>query len=730
MLDHMEEIYGYIENIVFTEEEKGFTVARLKEPKKKELICIVGYMPSVQPGESIRCKGEWKIHPEYGQQFEVKSFELQAPTDLVGIQKYLESGMIKGIGPIYAERIVHRFGLNTLDIIDKSPERLLEISGIGEKRIEKIKTCWHEQQSIREVMIFLRGHGVSPSYAQKIFKKYGDKSVEKVRSNPFQLAKEIHGIGFKSADAIAQGLGISPDSPSRIDAGIEYTLWELSNDGHVCYPLKDLVPEIEAILQVPKEAIEKRIQILVERQEIVKDGDKVWVRALFLTEIGIARELSRLAQAPCRIRPVHIDKAIDWVQNKLQIELAPEQKIAVGLGVKEKTLIVTGGPGTGKSTITKAILSITEKITSRILLAAPTGRAAKRMSEITGKKAFTIHSLLEIDFATGKFKRNRDNPLVCDLIIVDEASMIDTQLMNHLLKAIPAETRVIFIGDVDQLPSVGPGNVLKDLIHSERLPVIQLKKIFRQAAGSLIITNAHRINQGEFPDLSYHPRADFQFIESENPDEVVKTIVDLVTNRLPKTYRFHRFDDIQVLSPMKRGLIGSENLNAILQQHLNPSPTPLFRMGRCFHVGDKVMQIRNNYEKEVYNGDVGKITEIDLTEQTMKVGFEGKIVSYDFIEIDELILAYAVSIHKYQGSECPCVIIPVHTSHFKMLFRNLLYTGLTRGKKRVVFVGTKKALAIAIRNEEVLKRHTGLKEALSQFLRPKISVIEPSLSFL
>jgi exodeoxyribonuclease V alpha subunit len=402
------------------------------------------------------------------------------------------------------------------------------------------------------------------------------------------------------------------------------------------------------------------------------------------------------------------------VQQRLKIELAEEQKVAVGQGVKEKLLIITGGPGTGKSTITKAILSIIEKITTRIILAAPTGRAAKRMSEITGKKAFTIHSLLEIDFKTGKFKRNRDNPLVCELIIVDEASMIDTQLMNHLLKAIPSDARVIFIGDVDQLPSVGPGNVLKDLIQSERIPVIKLKKIFRQAAGSLIVTNAHRINQGEFPDISYNPKADFQFIEAENPEDVLKIILDLVANRLPKSHRFHRFDDIQVLSPMKRGLIGSENLNTVLQQQLNPSPTPLFRLGRCFHVGDKVMQIRNNYEKEVYNGDIGKIIEIDLVEQTMKVAFEGKIMPYDFIEIDELILAYAVSIHKYQGSECPCVIIPIHTTHFRLLFRNLLYTGLTRGKKRVVFVGTKKALAIAIRNEEVLKRHTGLKMALCQ----------------
>ena len=514
-------------------------------------------------------------------------------------------------------------------------------------------------------MVFLRGHGVSPSYAQKIFKNYGDKSIEKVRANPFQLAKEIHGIGFKTADSIAQGLGIPLESASRIDAGIEHTLWELSNEGHVCYPMEELIPEVEAILQVSKEAIEKRVQALIDKQDLVKDGEKVWVRPLYLTEVGIARELARLQQSVSRVRSVDVEKAIEWAQKQLKIELAPEQKIAVGQGVKEKLLIVTGGPGTGKSTITKAILAISEKITQRILLAAPTGRAAKRMNEITGRKASTIHSLLEFDFKTGKFKRNKDNPLSCELFIIDEASMIDTQLMNHLLKAIPTDARIIFIGDIDQLPSVGPGNVLKDLIQSERIAVIQLKKIFRQAAGSLIITNAHRINQGEFPDISYHPQGDFQFIEAENPEDVVKIVVDLVVNRLPKSHRFHRFDDIQVLSPMKRGLMGSENLNTVLQQQLNPSPTPLLRFGRCFHVGDKVMQIRNNYEKEVYNGDVGKIIEIDLTDQTMKVGFEGKVVGYDFIEIDELILAYAVSIHKFQGSECPCAIIPVHTSHFQ-----------------------------------------------------------------
>lgn len=712
----MEEICGFIESIVFTEQEKGFTVARLKEPKKKELTCIVGLMPSIQPGETIRCKGFWKHHSEYGQQFEVKAFDLEAPSDLLGIKKYLESGMIKGIGAVYAERIVNAFGLETLDVIDNAPDRLNEVSGIGEKRVEQIKKCWKDQHSIRKVMIFLRGHGASPAFAQKIYKTYGDASIEKVRSNPFQLAKEIHGIGFKTADAIAKGIGIPHDSCARIDSGIEYTLWELSNDGHVCYPQQNLMPQVSSILEVAEEKVKERIEFLVKNDALIKENEKIWVKPLFFAEIGIARELARLMHSPCRIRPILEDKAIEWVEKKLHIELAAEQKKAIALGVKEKVLIVTGGPGTGKSTITKALLAITEKITERILLAAPTGKAAKRMSEITHKKAFTIHCLLEMDFTKGTFKRNKNNPLSCNLLIIDEASMIDTQLMNHLLKAIPNDARIIFIGDVDQLPSVGPGTVLKDLIRSEHIPLIRLKKIFRQAAGSRIITNAHKINEGVFPDLSSRSFSDFQFIETKEPEEILKCIVNLVKNELSKSHRFHRFDDIQILSPMKRGIIGTENLNVILQQHLNPSSQPLHRMGRSFHKGDKVMQIRNNYEKEVFNGDVGKIIEIDISENILKVAFDGKIVSYDFMEMDELILAYAVSIHKFQGSECPCVIIPIHTSHFKMLYRNLLYTGLTRGKKRVIFIGTKQAIALGIKNEEALKRHTGLKETLIKFL--------------
>ena len=712
-----EELFGYIEHIVFSAQDTGFTVAKLKEPRRVELTNIVGILPAVQPGETLRCKGVWKHHPKFGRQFDVKSFESQSPTDLLGIQKYLASGMIKGIGPSAAEAIVDTFGLDTLTVIDETPQRLTEVKGIGKKRVELIQQRWEEQRSVRQVMIFLRGHGVSPASAQKIYKTYGDESIEKVKNNPYALAKEIWGIGFKSADQIAKGLGIPETSPIRVDAGIEHVLWELSTEGNVCYPREAFVIEAETILNVPQDLIQARIDALISESTIVTNDGYLWVKPLYLTEVGIAREIARLFLSERSLRDVNDIKAIEWVEEELRLHLAPEQKEAVISGVIDKLLIVTGGPGTGKSTITRAILTITEKITNKILLAAPTGRAAKRLSQITGKYASTIHSLLEMNFQGGGFKRNRDNPLTADLIIVDEASMIDTQLMYHLLKAIPTTARLIFIGDIDQLPSVGPGTVLKDLITSQTLPITRLKQIFRQARGSRIVTNAHRINQGEFPDISERPKSDFHFIEKETPDEILAEIIDLVTFRVPRSHHFHKFDEIQVLTPMKRGIIGTENLNQALQNALNPSPNALTRMGRSFRVSDKVMQIRNNYQKKVFNGDVGRITEIDSTEQMMKVSFEGKIVDYEFSELDELMLAYAVSIHKYQGSECPCIILPIHISHFKLLNRNLLYTGITRGKSLVVLIGTKRATAIATKNEEAKQRHTGLRSALEAALK-------------
>ncbi len=704
----MEEIFGYVETVVFAGE--SFTVARLKEPRKLELTCIVGALPTLQPGETVRCLGEWKHHAQYGRQFEVKEFESKEPSDLVGIQKYLESGLIKGIGPAYAERIVNHFGIDTLKVIDATPGRLAEVEGIGPKRIETIQTCWQQQKAIREVMIFLQSYGVTPAYAQKIYKTYGEESIEKVKEDPFALARDIGGIGFKIADQIAQKIGIPLSSGTRVRAGIEHMLWELANEGHTCFPESELALQTAQMLQLSEELILQNIETSVGDGVLIRDRGLIWNKPFHHAETGIARELSRLREASCGLRPVQIEKALIWVEEKLRLKFAPEQQRAIHQSIQEKIHIITGGPGTGKSTITRAILKISEKLTDQILMAAPTGRAAKRMTEITGKKASTIHSLLEMDFQNGGFKRNKENPLKCDLLIIDEASMIDTLLFYHLLKAIPSTARLILIGDIDQLPSVGAGNVLKDLIRSETVGVTRLTQIYRQAAHSKIVTNAHLINKGEFPEMM--GGSDFKFIELESQEEILASIVELITTKIPNYYHMNRFNDIQVLAPMKRGLIGTENLNVVLQKALNPSPTPLSRMGRTFHTGDKVMQIRNDYEKLVFNGDVGRIIAIDLPGQTLTIGFEDKRVDYTFSEIDDLVLAYAVSIHKYQGSECPCVIIPIHMSHFKMLHRNLLYTGITRGKKLVILIGTKQAIGMAVRNDEVKNRHTGLKEAL------------------
>ncbi len=705
---------GTVTHIVFTVSDTGFTVARLSAEnpqKEEEEVIIVGTMPSLQPGEYLSCLGSWKKHAQHGKQFEVASFESTEPSSLIGIQKYLESGMIQGIGPAYAERIIKKFGLSTLTVIDEEPERLSEIAGLGAKRITKILACWKEQKSIRDVMVFLRGHQVSCAYAHKIYKLYKEKSIEKVKENPYFLSKEISGIGFKTADKIAESLNIAKDSPLRLDAGIEHIFRELAGNGHTCYPHQEFLVLATSILFVQESQIEERLQFLIKERVVFKENDFLWVYLFYFGEVTIAREIQRLIETPSLLRSVDLPKALEWVQEKLQITLAREQAEAVAEGLKQKSLIITGGPGTGKSTITKAILRISEKITNKILLAAPTGRAAKRMSEITHKKAFTIHCLLEMDFATKKFKKNRENPLSCDLLIIDEASMIDTLLMADLLKAVPTTCRVIFIGDVDQLPSVGAGNVLRDFIESGTISTCVLKRIFRQAAHSKIIVNAHRVNQGVFPDIEPSPGSDFHFLAKETPEEVLQELLDQVQFKLLKEKNISP-KKAQILSPMKKGIIGTENLNAVLQKALNPSPKPLIRLGRTFHLLDKVMQMKNNYQKEIYNGDIGIITSIDWEEEQLLVSFDEQAVVYEFHELDELVLAYAVSIHKYQGSECDCVLIPVHTTHFKMLNKNLLYTGITRGKKQVLLVGTKKALLIAVKNAQAAGRYTGLKNRL------------------
>lgn len=715
----MEQIFGTVERITYQNPENGFTVAKLHLPRQKELTTIVGKLPTLNPGEKISCTGNWKQNSSHGLQFEVENCKIEAPSDIVGIQKYLASGMIKGIGPAYAKKIVEAFGIKTLEVIEKSPESLFKVEGLGQKRIDRIATCWQEQKSVRAIMIFLQKYDITPYYAHKIFKAYGQDAISRIEENPFDLARDISGIGFKMADAIAEKMGYDKQGKKRIASGIEYVLHELSTEGHVCYPVALFLKKSQEMLQVEEKLIEETIASLEQEGRIIldvidNDEKGLWLKRLYLSEVGIAREIKRLFNHPSPLRIVDGEKALKWVEETLRIELATNQQEAVKRSLVEKLHIITGGPGTGKSTITKAILAITAKLTGKIILAAPTGRAAKRMSEITKRGAQTIHSLLQYDFKAGGFRRNRENPLDCDLIIIDESSMIDTSLMYHLLKAIPSHARVLFVGDIHQLPSVGPGNVLKEMIESQELPVTTLNKIFRQAQGSKIITNAHRINEGRLPDLRGEEKGDFFFVEATEPDDVLKTICDLASRRLPKGYGLDPIEEIQILSPMKKGIMGTHNLNAALQQILNPQKESHMHLGMRFSLGDKVMQIRNNYNKEVFNGDIGRVVAMDYEEEEMIISFDGKEVVYTFQELDEVTLAYATSIHKYQGSECKCVVIPIHTSHYVMLHRNLLYTGVTRGKKLVVLVGTVKAVAMAVANDDVKKRYTGLKQALTR----------------
>ncbi|MFT4758337.1 MAG: exodeoxyribonuclease V alpha subunit [Saprospiraceae bacterium] len=718
----MDEIHGHIERITFQNAENGWTIARLQEPKKKDVTTIVGTMTSVQIGETLRCWGIWKNDTNFGFQFQVKDYKVEQPSTVYGIQKYLASGMIKGVGKEFAKRIVKQYGVETLNVINDTPDVLMDIDGIGAKRLERIKTCWQEQKSIREVMVFMQSHDISPTYAQKVFKQYGDASIEVIQKNPYQLAKDIWGIGFKTADDAAQKLGIAKDSEIRIDAGVEWVLNELAGNGHTCFPIDKFLEKAHEILDVDAKLIDDRLEI-IEKEERIVTGVLtienqlmacIWLKVFHVCERGIGIELQRLEKEKSPLQEIDLDKSIESAEQELYIQLAKNQKLAVKNSLAEKVHIITGGPGTGKSTITKVILKIAKPLTENILLAAPTGRAAKRMAEITGMEAKTIHSLLKFDFNINGFKHNRDNPLDCELIIVDEASMIDTVLMYSLLKAIPSESKIIFVGDTDQLPSVGAGNVLKDMIESKTLPTTQLTEIFRQAKDSQIIINAHRINAGVFPEVTNAKNSDFFFVNEEDTEKMTETIVGLVQKRLPKAYGFDAINDIQVLSPMNRGIIGNRNLNEILQKKLNPSYQPLVKAGRTFHEKDKVMQIRNNYDKDVFNGDVGRIRKIDTFDQEVTVNFDGRDVIYDFPDLDQLVLAYSVSVHKYQGSECPCIILPVHQSHYNMLFRNLIYTGITRGKKMVVVIGTMKALAMAVNNNRVAKRFTGLREVLGK----------------
>lgn len=719
----METIYGYLERITFHNEENNFVVARLKEKGKKDLTTVVGNLAGINPGESLKLSGRWVHNSKYGRQFLVERFETVVPATVNGIEKYLGSGLIKGIGPVMAKRIVKMFGLNTLEVIENNPEELSRVDGIGDKRIAMITKAWEEQKEIKEIMVFLQGHGVSAAYSAKIFKKYGSDSIKVVKENPYRMAADIHGIGFITADRIAQNMGIDPNSVMRAEEGIIYVLNELTGEGHVYYPQGPLIDKTSSMLNVDKEIVLEAMNGLVKSKRVIVEdlleggnGEKaVFLTPFFLAEIGLARRLCALGEEPPAIRSIDTEKAIAWLEDKLKTKLAEKQKKAVALAARSKVLIITGGPGTGKTTIIRAIIKIFRALGLKILLAAPTGRAAKRMQEATGHEARTIHRLLEYSPQKNGFQRDQDYPLEADVVIVDEASMIDIILMYHLVKAIPPRATLILVGDVNQLPSVGPGSVLRDIIDSGRFQVVTLTEIFRQARESRIVTNAHLINQGKFPDIRRPPAGetiDFYFIKEEDPEKALDKILMLCKKNIPRRFGYDPVKDIQVLTPMHRGLLGVSTLNEKLQEVLNPNKEKIVRGYKSFKINDKVMQVVNNYQKEVFNGDIGYITSILQEEQEIRVNFDGRIVAYDFSELDEIVLAYAVSIHKSQGSEYPAVIIPVMTQHYLLLQRNLIYTGITRGKKLVILIGSKRALAIAVRNDKPGKRYTMLKKRL------------------
>jgi len=722
------DLEGQIEGITYTSEESGFTIVRVRVHGRRGTVTVVGNLMSPCAGEVLRMKGEWINHPRYGRQFKVMHYKTEVPASVDGIRKYLGSGLIKGIGPVIAERIVKKFGKMTLAIIEDEIERLAEVDGIGKNRLLMIKTAWEEQKDIRDVMLFLQTHGVGSGYAVKIFKKYGNRSVQTVKENPYRLATDIFGIGFITADSIADKLGFSRDSELRAKAGILYVMRQLADDGHVYYPYEPLVAKCMETLQVDREIIIRALgSIAIEEMIIIddlndnieefrKNNKAVYLPVFYFSEVKTAAILKKLVNTPKMIRDVNAAKAIEWVQNRLFVNLAENQIAAIRGSLENKVMVITGGPGTGKTTIINAVLKIISRLKVKTLLAAPTGRAAKQMSETTGHKAVTIHRLLEFSFQKGGFQKNEKNLLDCGLLIIDEASMIDQVLMHHLLKAIPYSAALIIVGDVNQLPSVGAGNVLNDIIASGIVPVIELTDIFRQARESRIIVNAHKINSGIIPDLEPQDTSglknDFYFIRQEDPEKALKIIIELVKERIPLRFGFDPFDDIQVLTPMHRGIVGVENLNAKLQKALNPGKNQIMHGNRNYRVNDKVMQIKNNYEKDVFNGDIGRIVGISHEDQEVIISFDGRNILYKLSDLDEIILAYAVSVHKSQGSEYPAVIIPVLTQHYILLQRNLIYTAVTRGRKLVVMVGTGKALAIGVNNNKTQRRYTYLKHRL------------------
>ena len=738
----METLKGILERIVFENTETGYTIAKLSSREYPgESITVVGSVASANAGESLLLKGWWGNNPKYGRQFQIDSYETVLPATIVGLRKYLGSGLIKGIGPVMAARIVTHFGMDAMDIIEKSPEKLKSVPGVGNKRVDMIVRAWEAQREIKNVMLFLQSHNVSTTHAAKIYKTYANEAIPIVRENPYRLADDIYGIGFKTADTVAQKLGVDSESPNRVKAGIKYVLSEKADDGHVFLYHDELISACQDILNLSTDAIESGIIELTEKKELITENitpfdsiqcqKSVYLAPFFYAEIGVANRLFRLLPGDFPQRnldsPGSIDCFLNQIEKRMGMCFAENQREAIRTALTSRVTIVTGGPGTGKTTTTIGMLRLFEVLGMQVVLAAPTGRAAKRLSETTGREAKTIHRLLEFSPQENGFKHDWNNPLEADVVIIDEMSMVDLALMNSLMKAVPPGATLIMVGDVDQLPSVGAGNVLRDLIASGQITTVRLTEIFRQAQQSMIVMNAHRVNRGEFPQVNGPTDRDFFFIEEEDPETAVELICDLVHRRLPQHYNYHPMDDIQVLCPMRRGVIGSENFNKRLQEKLNRNSEEVIRAGRSFRIGDKVMQVRNNYDYEVFNGDIGRITDVDTVEKLVTITFPDKVVAYDMADLNELVLAYGITVHKSQGSEYPAIVVPFMAQHYMMLQRNLLYTAITRAKELVLVVGTKRALGIAIRNNKVSERNTYLAKRLQAALHQKSDIPESCL---
>jgi exodeoxyribonuclease V alpha subunit len=721
-----EQLEGVVERVTFHNEENGYCVLRVTVRGLADTVTVIGHVPSVNPGEEIVARGQWVNSADFGRQFKAVGIATSEPNSLAGIERYLGSNLIDGIGPVYAKKLVAKFGAEIFDIIDKNSARLEEVPGVGKKRRREIKASWERQKAVRGIMVFLHEHGISTARAVRIFKTYGEESLDVLRENPYRLARDIRGIGFKTADDIAQKLGIPKDSPERLRAGISHVLLSATDRGHCALPEGELVGLASELLAVAGAGVGRVLGQMLGFGELVREDpggagrELVFLPHLKHAEEVVAARLRRLVGQPPAYPQMEAVAALDWVEKQTGKALGDEQRAAVVEALGRRVLVITGGPGVGKTTILDSLLKILVAKGVDPVLCAPTGRAAKRLSESTGLEARTVHRLLEFQSGEKGFARREGNPLKGDLFVMDEASMVDVVLMHHFLRALPEGAHLLLVGDVDQLPSVGPGEVLGDIIGSGLVPVVRLTQIYRQAAASRIITSAHAINRGELPELEVAKGADsdFYFFGRDQPEATLKTVIQLVSQRLPAKFGLDASRDVQVLCPMNRGSLGTQNLNVELQAALNPPSEMKFeveRFGVTYRHGDKVIQGRNNYDKEVYNGDIGVIVEIATDPGRIVVRFDdGRLANYEPGELDELSLAYAITIHKSQGSEFPVVVMPVSMQQFVLLRRNLFDTGITRGRRLVVLVGERKALELAVGQGDSGERYGGLLARLRE----------------